>query len=145
AEDLRCLALFHRPHPHALEAAEGLPEECAGIAGGLHPRARSALGAGADRGRELQPSGRALLDEPLAPRPGAAGAPLLPGRAPRSPARPNPIAMSVVRLVGVDGSKLSVVGLDCLDDTPLIDIKPYFASTDAVADAVVGWHAQRQQ
>jgi len=63
----------------------------------------------------------------------------------RSPARPNPIAMSVVRLVGVDGSKLSVVGLDCLDDTPLIDIKPYFASTDAVADAVVGWHARRQQ
>jgi len=62
----------------------------------------------------------------------------------RSPARPNPIAMSVVRLVGIDGTKLSVVGLDCLDDTPLIDIKPYFASTDAVADAVVGWHAARK-
>jgi tRNA-Thr(GGU) m(6)t(6)A37 methyltransferase TsaA len=59
----------------------------------------------------------------------------------RSPARPNPIAMSVVRLVGIEGTKLSVVGLDCLDDTPLVDIKPYFASTDAVADAVVGWHA----
>jgi tRNA-Thr(GGU) m(6)t(6)A37 methyltransferase TsaA len=59
----------------------------------------------------------------------------------RSPARPNPIAMSVVRLVGIDGTKLSVVGLDCLDGTPLVDIKPYFASTDAVADAVVGWHA----
>jgi tRNA-Thr(GGU) m(6)t(6)A37 methyltransferase TsaA len=62
----------------------------------------------------------------------------------RSPARPNPIALSVVRLVGVDGTGLSVVGLDCLDDTPLLDIKPYFASTDAVADAVVGWHADRQ-
>ena len=62
----------------------------------------------------------------------------------RSPARPNPIALSVVRLVGVDGTRLSVVGLDCLDDTPLLDIKPYFASTDAVADAVVGWHADRQ-
>jgi tRNA-Thr(GGU) m(6)t(6)A37 methyltransferase TsaA len=58
----------------------------------------------------------------------------------RSPARPNPIAMSVVRLLKVDGNKLEVVGLDCLDGTPLIDIKPYFASTDAVADAVVGWH-----
>ena len=58
----------------------------------------------------------------------------------RSPARPNPIAMSVVRLLGVEGVKLSVVGLDCLDDTPLLDIKPYFASTDAVSDAVVGWH-----
>ena len=61
----------------------------------------------------------------------------------RSPARPNPIAMSVVRLVGVEGTRLSVVGLDCLDNTPLLDIKPYFASTDAVADAVVGWHAGR--
>jgi tRNA-Thr(GGU) m(6)t(6)A37 methyltransferase TsaA len=63
----------------------------------------------------------------------------------RSPARPNPIAMSVARLVRVDGTRLSVVGLDCLDDTPLIDLKPYFASTDAVADAVVGWHAARKE
>ena len=62
----------------------------------------------------------------------------------RSPARPNPIAMSMVRLVKVDGGKLDVVGLDCLDGTPLIDIKPYFASTDAVADAVVGWHKTRK-
>ena len=62
----------------------------------------------------------------------------------RSPARPNPIAMSVVKLVGVEGSRLSVVGLDCLDDTPLLDIKPYFASTDAFADAVVGWHQARK-
>ena len=49
----------------------------------------------------------------------------------RSPARPNPIAVSVARLVRIDGSSLSVVGLDCLDDTPLLDIKPYFASTDS--------------
>ena len=62
----------------------------------------------------------------------------------RSPARPNPIAMSVVRLLRVEGAKLSVVGLDCLDDTPLLDLKPYFASTDAVPDAAVGWHAQRK-
>ena len=62
----------------------------------------------------------------------------------RSPVRPNPIAMSVVRLVRVDGNRLEVVGLDCLDGTPLIDLKPYFASTDAVGDAVVGWHAARK-
>jgi len=62
----------------------------------------------------------------------------------RSPARPNPIAMSVVGLVSMEGTKLSVVGLDCLDNTALLDIKPYFASTDAVADAVVGWHAARR-
>jgi tRNA-Thr(GGU) m(6)t(6)A37 methyltransferase TsaA len=63
----------------------------------------------------------------------------------RSPARPNPIAVSVARLVGIDGNTLSVVGLDCLDDTPLIDIKPYFASTDSVPDAQVGWHASRER
>jgi tRNA-Thr(GGU) m(6)t(6)A37 methyltransferase TsaA len=57
----------------------------------------------------------------------------------RSPVRPNPIAMSVVRLVRIEGAKLTVVGLDCLDGTPLIDIKPYFASVDSVPDAVVGW------
>jgi tRNA-Thr(GGU) m(6)t(6)A37 methyltransferase TsaA len=58
----------------------------------------------------------------------------------RSPARPNPVALSVVRLVRMDGNKLTVVGLDCLDGTPLIDLKPYFASTDSAPDAVVGWH-----
>ena len=61
----------------------------------------------------------------------------------RSPVRPNPIAASVVKLVKVDGLRLSVVGLDCRDGTPLLDLKPYFASTDAVPDAVVGWHAKR--
>jgi tRNA-Thr(GGU) m(6)t(6)A37 methyltransferase TsaA len=55
----------------------------------------------------------------------------------RSPVRPNPIAMSVVRLVRVEGTRLTVVGLDCLDGTPLVDIKPYFASVDSVPDAVV--------
>jgi tRNA-Thr(GGU) m(6)t(6)A37 methyltransferase TsaA len=61
----------------------------------------------------------------------------------RSPARPNPIAASVATLLRVEGNVLSVVGLDCLDGTPLIDIKPYFASTDAFPDAVVGWHKAR--
>jgi tRNA-Thr(GGU) m(6)t(6)A37 methyltransferase TsaA len=60
----------------------------------------------------------------------------------RSPVRPNPIAASVVKLVTRDGTKLTVQGLDCLDGTPLLDIKPYFASTDAVSDARVGWHQQ---
>jgi tRNA-Thr(GGU) m(6)t(6)A37 methyltransferase TsaA len=61
----------------------------------------------------------------------------------RSPVRPNPIAASVVRLIERTGRVLSVAGLDCLDGTPLLDLKPYFASTDAVPDAVVGWHARR--
>ena len=58
----------------------------------------------------------------------------------RSPVRPNPIAMSVARLVRIDGTTLTVVGLDCLDGTPLVDIKPYFASVDSVPEAVVGWN-----
>ena len=58
----------------------------------------------------------------------------------RSPARPNPIAMSVVKLLRIEGGKLSVVGLDCMDGTPLLDIKPYFASTDSVPESLVGWH-----
>jgi len=58
----------------------------------------------------------------------------------RSPARPNPIALSAATLLGIAGNRLSVVGLDCLDGTPLVDIKPYFASTDAFPSAAVGWH-----
>ena len=63
----------------------------------------------------------------------------------RSPVRPNPIAMSVVKLIAVDGNKLSVTGLDCVDGTPLLDIKPYFASTDAAPEPVVGWHRDRKR
>jgi tRNA-Thr(GGU) m(6)t(6)A37 methyltransferase TsaA len=63
----------------------------------------------------------------------------------RSPARPNPIAMSVVKLIGIEGNKVQVIGLDCLDGTPVVDLKPYFASTDSIPDAVVGWHKNRQQ
>jgi tRNA-Thr(GGU) m(6)t(6)A37 methyltransferase TsaA len=61
----------------------------------------------------------------------------------RSPARPNPIAVSVARLLRIEGRTLYVTGVDCLDNTPLIDVKPYFSSTDSVPDAVVGWHSRR--
>jgi len=63
----------------------------------------------------------------------------------RSPVRPNPIALSVVSLLGVAGNVLTVRGLDCLDGTPLIDLKPYFASTDAIPEAEVGWHSARDR
>lgn len=55
----------------------------------------------------------------------------------RSPARPNPIALSVVELLGREGDTLRVRGLDCLDGTALIDIKPYYASTDSRPGAQV--------
>ena len=57
----------------------------------------------------------------------------------RSPVRPNPISVSVSRLVECTPEGLSVEGLDCVNGTPLIDIKPYFARTDSVPDARVGW------
>jgi tRNA (Thr-GGU) A37 N-methylase len=46
----------------------------------------------------------------------------------RSPARPNPIASSIVTLLSVEANVLQVRGLDCLDGTPLIDIKPVYVN-----------------
>jgi len=53
----------------------------------------------------------------------------------RSPVRPNPIALAVVELIDIEGSTLTVRNVDCVDGTPLLDIKPYFASTDCFPDA----------
>jgi tRNA-Thr(GGU) m(6)t(6)A37 methyltransferase TsaA len=53
----------------------------------------------------------------------------------RSPVRPNPIAMSAVEFVGIEGGLLNVRKVDCIDGTPLLDIKPYFASIDSFPDA----------
>jgi tRNA (adenine37-N6)-methyltransferase len=57
----------------------------------------------------------------------------------RSPARPNPVGVSVVRLVSADGAlgRLTIDASDCLDGTPVIDVKPYFPGADAVPDARV--------
>jgi tRNA-Thr(GGU) m(6)t(6)A37 methyltransferase TsaA len=57
----------------------------------------------------------------------------------RSPHRPNPIGMSLVELTGIDGLVLSVQGLDLLDGTPVIDIKPYIPYADSRGDADHGW------
>ena len=46
----------------------------------------------------------------------------------RSPQRPNPIGLTVVRLLGRDGPRLRVHGIDMLDGTPILDIKPYLSS-----------------
>jgi tRNA-Thr(GGU) m(6)t(6)A37 methyltransferase TsaA len=42
----------------------------------------------------------------------------------RTPARPNPIGTAIVRLIGIEGANVLVRGLDCLDGTPLLDLKP---------------------
>ena len=48
----------------------------------------------------------------------------------RSPVRPNPIASSIVELVTIDETTLQVRGLDCLDGTPLIDLKPEHGASE---------------
>jgi tRNA-Thr(GGU) m(6)t(6)A37 methyltransferase TsaA len=60
----------------------------------------------------------------------------------RSPHRPNGIGMSVVRLERVDGRRLHVLDVDMVDGTPVFDVKPYVAYTDAVATASDGWLAE---
>lgn len=57
----------------------------------------------------------------------------------RFPARPNPIGLSLVRLLRCEGHVLHFSGADMLDGTPLLDIKPYAPRYDAVADPRGGW------
>ncbi len=57
----------------------------------------------------------------------------------RAPSRPNPIGLSVVELVGINGNTLSVRGLDILDETPVLDIKPYVGEFDDREDIRTGW------
>jgi tRNA (adenine37-N6)-methyltransferase len=57
----------------------------------------------------------------------------------RSPHRPNPIGLSAVRLDRVDGLVLHVRGVDFIDGTPVLDIKPYIPYADAFPEAKVGW------
>lgn len=57
----------------------------------------------------------------------------------RSPHRPNPIGLSAVELVAVEANGLRVRGLDLLDGTPILDIKPYVPYADAFPTAAAGW------
>jgi tRNA (adenine37-N6)-methyltransferase len=60
----------------------------------------------------------------------------------RAPKRPNSIGISVVRLERVEGGVLHVRNVDMLDGTPLLDIKPYVAEFDGVANIKTGWLEQ---
>jgi tRNA-Thr(GGU) m(6)t(6)A37 methyltransferase TsaA len=58
----------------------------------------------------------------------------------RSPARPNPIGLSIVRFEGLEApDTLKVRYLDCVDGTLLLDVKPYLRTTDAEPHASMGW------
>lgn len=63
----------------------------------------------------------------------------------RHPRRPNPIGLSVVRLLARHGEALEVEGIDVLDGTPLLDIKPYVPEFDARTDARAGWYDNRPE
>jgi tRNA-Thr(GGU) m(6)t(6)A37 methyltransferase TsaA len=61
----------------------------------------------------------------------------------RYPARPNPIGLSVVRLLARQANHLEIEGVDMLDGTPLLDIKPYVAEFDVRTDTRTGWYERR--
>jgi tRNA-Thr(GGU) m(6)t(6)A37 methyltransferase TsaA len=60
----------------------------------------------------------------------------------RSPRRPNPISLSVVRLVARHGNALEVEGLDLIDGTIILDLKPYLPGLDGVFGAVRAWRSR---
>lgn len=64
----------------------------------------------------------------------------------RSPSRPNPIGMCVVKLVKIEGCSLTVEGLDAFKGSPIIDIKPYLPNADFVPGAKVPkWTSHEKQ
>ena len=63
----------------------------------------------------------------------------------RYPARPNPIGLSIVRLLARQENILEIEGVDVLDGTPLLDIKPYVPDFDICSDVKTGWYEQRSE
>ncbi len=63
----------------------------------------------------------------------------------RYPARPNPIGLSIVRLHMRHANLLEIEGVDVLNDTPLLDIKPYVPDFDAQTEVLTGWYAFRSK
>ncbi len=61
----------------------------------------------------------------------------------RYPARPNPIGISVVRLLAQQENILEIEGVDVVDGTPLLDIKPYIPDFDVFTGVKTGWYAMR--
>jgi tRNA-Thr(GGU) m(6)t(6)A37 methyltransferase TsaA len=57
----------------------------------------------------------------------------------RAPCRPNPIGLSCVRLIGIQRNLLTVGGVDILDGTPLLDLKPYVPEFDSFPGSRAGW------
>jgi tRNA-Thr(GGU) m(6)t(6)A37 methyltransferase TsaA len=62
----------------------------------------------------------------------------------RHPCRPNGIGMSIVKLIKREKNILEIEGVDVLDKTPLLDIKPYIPRVDVITGATEGWIASRE-
>jgi len=60
----------------------------------------------------------------------------------RSPNRPNPIALDIVKLLDVNGRRLRVTGMDALNGSALLDIKPYSAGIDSFPEARIKWQKE---
>jgi tRNA (adenine37-N6)-methyltransferase len=63
----------------------------------------------------------------------------------RSPLRPNHIGLSIVQLIKIENNILTVKGIDMLDQTPLLDIKPYIRNFDSVEGSLSGWMAASEE
>ncbi len=63
----------------------------------------------------------------------------------RAPKRPNPIGISVVKLIGIEGIFLYIEDVDIVDGTPLLDIKPYVPQFDSRETELIGWLSGRVQ
>jgi len=63
----------------------------------------------------------------------------------RSPSRPNPLALDIVELLEVRENRLKVKGMDALDGSVLLDIKPYSAGIDSFPDARIGWQKENDK
>ena len=63
----------------------------------------------------------------------------------RYPCRPNPIGLSTVRLLSRDANVLVIEGVDVLDGTPLLDVKPYMPEFDIRQDVSAGWYETRKK
>lgn len=61
----------------------------------------------------------------------------------RAPKRPNPIGLSVVKLLRIEGAVLHIENVDVLDGTPLLDIKPYVPQLDQAPEVRIGWMADK--
>jgi len=63
----------------------------------------------------------------------------------RAPTRPNPIGLSVVRLLGIEDNVLRIENVDILDGTPLLDIKPYIPDIEPTAVERLGWYGEAKR